>query len=726
MKRYFIIKLIAIPVAVLFCMSVSAQKILLVGSNSQLYSLDVSSGTCVTQQVNLPCVSTPASYFSIALYKDTLYYTNQGNLYRTVLNQPSACRLLIGNVNANSLTVDKNGVLFWCNGNRVERYNPHTNVLDILGTTPYISAGDLVFYKDKLLLASLDGFVAIDVNAKPITADLIIPTTRAFYGLFSLPVDCNTSKVYALEAAASSKVVELDLENHAILNTYCTLPISVNDAASITESGVTQGVSVNNISIQQQCGINGGGSIDINAASGTANVTLQFMLNNANANATGKYAGLNAGNYAIRITGSDGCILDTTVTVNLVDKVEVSTTLTPDTCETKKGTLFAQRITGTLPFIYSVDNGTGQTSPSFTNLGAGTHTLKITDQNNCVAENKITIVSYSPPLPLSAMEISPAGCTVGGTLTITFLNQSAITGARIDGGPFMPVDRFTNIPGGPHHLQLSSSNCIFDTMFIMPSKGMLTPVITTTHTSPDCFNSKTGSINMSITNIQEPFSIEMNTIPVAGTRFNGLASGIYKFVVKDSSGCLWPLEDTVPAFIPPVPRIQTIITHATCFQSQPGKARINISGIGSPYRFEVDGNSYTTGAEAQGLAPGDHLARIFTSSNCLVDSIKITINSLNPSGANCDTVFVPTAFTPNGDGSNDLLKPVVNSGIQSFVFRIMNRVGQMVYETHTAGQGWNGKFNGTAQPSGTYVWMLEATDYAGNKKLSKGTLVLIR
>lgn len=90
-------------------------------------------------------------------------------------------------------------------------------------------------------------------------------------------------------------------------------------------------------------------------------------------------------------------------------------------------------------------------------------------------------------------------------------------------------------------------------------------------------------------------------------------------------------------------------------------------------------------------------------------------------------IFVPTAFTPNGDGKNDVVKPIL-AGIKQFhYFKIFNRWGQLIYTTQTIGQGWNGDFNGQPQPSGsTYVYQVAGVDFNDKKIEKSGTIVLIR
>ena len=101
-------------------------------------------------------------------------------------------------------------------------------------------------------------------------------------------------------------------------------------------------------------------------------------------------------------------------------------------------------------------------------------------------------------------------------------------------------------------------------------------------------------------------------------------------------------------------------------------------------------------------------------------SVKIKVFQLPPS------LYVPTAFSPNGDGTNDILRPKP-LGIRSIkYFRVFNRWGQLVYETTQLNQGWNGFYKGQPQDPGTYVWAAEAITFKGEAISKKGTAVLIR
>jgi gliding motility-associated-like protein len=89
-------------------------------------------------------------------------------------------------------------------------------------------------------------------------------------------------------------------------------------------------------------------------------------------------------------------------------------------------------------------------------------------------------------------------------------------------------------------------------------------------------------------------------------------------------------------------------------------------------------------------------------------------------------LYVPNAFTPNNDGVNDRLK-VTPIGIRSFgYFAVFNRWGQMIYRTTNYNEGWDGTVSGARSATGTYVFVVQATDYRGKPMVKKGTVVLLR
>lgn len=90
------------------------------------------------------------------------------------------------------------------------------------------------------------------------------------------------------------------------------------------------------------------------------------------------------------------------------------------------------------------------------------------------------------------------------------------------------------------------------------------------------------------------------------------------------------------------------------------------------------------------------------------------------------SIYLPTAWTPNGDGLNDRLYPLATNISELKFFRVYNRWGQLVFETRALGAGWDGTINGLPQNTGVYIWVLEATGADGIHYALRGTAVLIR
>jgi gliding motility-associated-like protein len=118
-------------------------------------------------------------------------------------------------------------------------------------------------------------------------------------------------------------------------------------------------------------------------------------------------------------------------------------------------------------------------------------------------------------------------------------------------------------------------------------------------------------------------------------------------------------------------------------------------------------------------------------------TVKLTVtnNTLNCSDSTRKTVTVldncfiavPTAFTPNNDGLNDTFSPHNALKADNLQFKVYNRWGQLVFQSGTWRDKWDGRINGELQTTGVYVWMLNYTHRDTKKQVfQKGTVTLIR
>jgi gliding motility-associated-like protein len=191
----------------------------------------------------------------------------------------------------------------------------------------------------------------------------------------------------------------------------------------------------------------------------------------------------------------------------------------------------------------------------------------------------------------------------------------------------------------------------------------------------------------------------------------------------DNLGCPKPGRDTVTVFVSP--RVRAFAGRdTTVVVGQPlqfnGTGGVNYvwtpsTGLSDPFIFNPIG---TYGPETDSVR---YKLVVRDQANC-ADSAFVTVKVFKTK----PYIFVPTAFTPNGDGLNDIIAPIA-VGIQRInYFSIYNRWGQLVFTTTINGHGWDGRINGAQQNAGVFVWMVNAIDYTNRPIFLKGTVALIR
>lgn len=713
------------------------QSAILVASDGKFYDFDIVNGSCTTREKTSFCnLNVPG--FSVAQYKNKVYYnTPGGELYETDLVNPALCRPLSVFAVGNAMTADKNGTLYWVLGNSLYRLPNGWTQPENLGAIPFTAAGDLIFFGDKLLMAAnpngtVTNFSLVEVNiASPPASKVYMETPGySFYGIMNVSSGCNDNKVFAISSSLvgpGSDIVELDIINKTIKGIFCSVNFQVYDAASPTETGEVKGININSIIIKPQCDGSGLGEIGVVATSATPSAKLFFSYNNNPETASGLFPGLTTGNYTIKVTSSDGCSKDTFATVPFIERLRVNIQTRPDTCGALKGMVEMNPLSAHTGFRYSLENAAYVAGNVFTGLGAGSKSLKVIETNGCVLDTGFVIGSFQPPIPVNSLQITNANCSkADGTITINYTSGSNIQGARINGGAVQYSNQFTNLLAGTHQLQIITASCMYDTTVIVPLQSTVAPVVTYVTNSPDCGGRSNGSVQISLTGSEAPYVYSFNQSPFTNTtHYQHLAPGNYPVAVKDAQGCIFTGSVTIQPYVAKPINIQSTIIPADCWQGG-GKITITVAGTEAPYFYSVNNQAYQAGQQATGLLPGNYMALIRNGNNCLVDSTSVTVPEQNIPGVVCDTVYVPTAFTPNADGKNDVLKPTAGSVVNKFIFRVYNRVGQIVFETGEPQKGWNGRFKGVDQPQGVYVWMFSYTGPGGRTKVFRGTTVLIR
>jgi gliding motility-associated-like protein len=201
-------------------------------------------------------------------------------------------------------------------------------------------------------------------------------------------------------------------------------------------------------------------------------------------------------------------------------------------------------------------------------------------------------------------------------------------------------------------------------------------------------------------------------------------------VVTDTLGCPKPFRDSVLVTVRPQPQVFAG-NDTTVIVGQP----LLFQPIISPFLTSYLWTPATGLSSDTSLRPtATIIAALFPASGQLT----YTLTAASPEGCKASdafivkifktppSIFVPSAFTPNGDGNNDIFKPIM-AGIQRLdFFRCYNRLGQLVFSTSTIGKGWDGLINGNPQGSAGYVYTVQAIDYMGKVIKQTGSFLLIR
>jgi len=197
----------------------------------------------------------------------------------------------------------------------------------------------------------------------------------------------------------------------------------------------------------------------------------------------------------------------------------------------------------------------------------------------------------------------------------------------------------------------------------------------------------------------------------------------YVLYAYDIKGCPRPGKDTV--LITVLPEIKPFAGRDTAIVT------------GQPLQFNGSGGTGYLWTPSTNLSANDianpvglynypssgilYKLYVYNEAGCL-DSAFTTVKVFDTK----PSIFVPTAFTPNGDGRNDRLRPIA-AGIKNIqYFNVYNRWGQLVFSTRTSEEGWDGRVGGQLQGTATYVWIVAGTDYLGAPYFQKGITTLIR
>ncbi|MBK8328529.1 MAG: gliding motility-associated C-terminal domain-containing protein [Bacteroidetes bacterium] len=472
------------------------------------------------------------------------------------------------------------------------------------------------------------------------------------------------------------------------------------------------------------------GFIIISANGGITPYT--FTLNPTGViNNTGDFQNVFAGTYTVVVTDANGCTTEVSNIIITEPPAIVFTTLShvDVICYgDSTGSITVQASGGTGNIVYSIAPALGTQSPLgfFAYLPSLVYTVSATDANNCtlttlvdVKQNNqilITEVTYREPICYGDANGMINFIGVGGVPPLTY---------HLDNSTGQSTGYFNNIIGGYHLLTITDSmGCRRDSLFLLPQPE---PVHagSLTITSESCKGAKDGKIVIVGAGgrggytyyIRPGLHVNKNGL------FYGFEEGVYTITIKDTSLCEW---DTIINVPPPTNPLNLFITKQDlgCYGTgDEGWAQANVSGGASPYTYQWSTTPTQVTDRATNLFFGYYFIEVIDANGC-----KISDTVYIEPGPCCDEVFIPNAFTPNGDGNNDVFRVTTATGVELLQFDVYDRWGVRVWGTTDFRTGWDGTYTtGRDANVNTFYYIFRYRCMKdGQNYIKKGDINLIR
>jgi gliding motility-associated-like protein len=471
-----------------------------------------------------------------------------------------------------------------------------------------------------------------------------------------------------------------------------------------------------------KCNGDANGVIVVNGTGGTPG--YQYAMNGGALAANNTFNNLSAGIDTIHVQDANGCNKDVIVTITQPDVLLISSLdITNVKCfgETS-GQILVNAIGGTTAYSYSVDGNPLQPDNILTNLGVGIHGILVQDANNCQVDTTVTL-TQPDPLYFTGAVVKDPTCegfadgeiqltAGGGTSPYQYSNDNIIFGTG---------NSFTQIPAGTFSYFITDANgCKHDTSVTFTGLPFII-IDSTTVTPTSCYGTADGSFTIIASGGVQPLSYQLNTeIPGSETTFTGLSSSAYNVTVIDNAGCKKSTDVFVPE--PDTISLNPTVTPTDCEGlMNTGAISLDVKGGTAPYNYTWS-VANETGSRVSSLSKGEYTVTVTDINNCS-NSVSLFVGY-----DNCCQPFIPNAFTPNGDGRNDVFRIIYRGDMELLELSIYNRFGQQVFTTDNPMQSWDGYYKGRLADVGTYFYYTKfiCGDKGDQKLTLKGDITLIR
>lgn len=438
-------------------------------------------------------------------------------------------------------------------------------------------------------------------------------------------------------------------------------------------------------------------------------------------------------NYSLTVTDQTGC--SETFSYFLNDPSPIVLTLRTDSVRCAglaDGAARISNIQSPRPVTQFQWNN-GNTGQTITNLSAGVYTVVGTDAQGCSAS--ASAVVYEPaPMQLD-FDIQSLVCNNDSIGAIRAIAQGGTPGYTYAWNTGEAVSKIVNLGPGIFTITVTDKNgCTTErsTELSQPnSPDILAEVL-----APSCHSGSDGLVRLTVTGGIIPYRFSLDGENYSGSSvFLGLAAGAYTVFVRDGAGCVTSqpvtLIDPPPLALLVSPDITITLGDSVLLSANAANA------VGIPlYTWQ---SALTDTLICSGASPGcptifviPYYSNVYfvtaTDENGCQAAASVRVEVDKPRG-----VFVPSGFSPNSDGNNELLV-VHGKGSQIRqvkMFKVFDRWGELVYEdtnfeVNDQQRGWNGTFRGQDCQGGVYVWYVEVEYLDGFTRVLRGDTTLIR
>lgn len=458
------------------------------------------------------------------------------------------------------------------------------------------------------------------------------------------------------------------------------------------------------------------GTITINAAS----AVLFSIDNGVTTQASNVFNGLCAGNYVLYAEDAGGCsaTANTTLDNPALLTVNISSITNVNCNGNNTGAMSTTTTGGTLPYSYSWSNG--QTTANANGLIAGNYTITVTDANGCTATDTDVIIQ---PTAL-AMTFATVDVTC-----FSYCDGSATVIPAGGVGPYQynwnstgntAATQITTLCAGTHDLVITDANgCTIDSLNFVINQPAPIAISSVNAINESCYEVCDGSITINSPN-GTFFSIDNGITLSPINNFQNLCDGIYQIVVEDNTGCS---ASTSAVLIAPSPVIAD-------FTAGPQPTTISNPVITF---VNLSQNNTFNSWDFGGLGTSNSTNPFFAFPNDIPGTYSVCLSISDANGC-VDTVcknvlinddllyYVPNAFTPDGDGINEIFLPILNNfDEENYQMMIFNRWGEIIFQTENILTGWDG--SQTKGPvtekvkNDVYIWKINGRNKDSNERV---------